>query len=142
MPLLNSLTRPANREVAFVSPSSATLSPYAPGAPLDSAADGSTAIAQPMMEIWNRYLDELEASMREVAHALATDAASFDRQASLDIDGPPEGTMPPDLAPRASALVERMTDLSRCVEDEMQALKRRRSADRPRTIPIYIDSRF
>ena len=50
--------------------------------------------------------------------------------------------MPHELTPRASSLVARMADLSKCVEDEMRALTRRRAADRPRTIPVYIDSRF
>ena len=95
-----------------------------------------------MLEIWNGYLDALEVSMREVALSLATDPAGFDPGAGVDCEAPPEGTMPRELMLRASSLVARMADLSKCVEDEMRSLTRRRDADRPRTIPIYIDSRF
>ena len=95
-----------------------------------------------MNDIWCAYLDELEAQIRLVAYALTLDPSSVDDAFDLNVDAPPEGTMPPTLAPRAQSLMARMDDLGRCIEDEMRSVSRRRHSNRARTIPVFIDSRL
>ncbi len=93
-----------------------------------------------MNEIWGAYLDELEAHIRLVAHALTLDPSSVANTFEHDVQAPPEGSMPATLAPRAQSLMARMEDLGRCIEDEMRSVSRRRHTSRTRTIPVYIDS--
>lgn len=95
-----------------------------------------------MNDIWCAYLDELEAQIRLVAHALTVDPSSVEHTLDLDVDAPPEGTMPPTLAPRVQSLMARMDDLGRCIEDEMRSVSRRRHSNRARSIPVFIDSRL
>lgn len=95
-----------------------------------------------MNEIWNAYLDELDAHIRTVAQAMTLDPSSVNEIASLDLEAPPEGTMPATLAIRAKSLVDRMDDLGHCIEDEMSSVIRRRRNNRARTAPVYIDSKM
>lgn len=95
-----------------------------------------------MNELWAAYLDDLEAHIRLVAHALTVDPSSVEDTFEHDLQAPPEGSMPATLAPRAHSLMARMEDLGRCIEDEMRSVSRRRHTNRTRTIPVFIDSRM